>query len=324
MIAYYVHHHGRGHVTRALAVARHLDQPVVFLSSLPEPDGLRADDRWVRLPLDVDDDANPRDVTANGRLHWAPLRVEGLADRARTILEALAETAVHRVVVDCSVEVTLLSRLAGYPVTVVAQPGDRLDDAHRLGYDVADQIVAPWSDDVYEPSWLSPHRGRTHYVGAISRFEGRARPAGGPRHLGILLAGAGGCELPPDAIDQLRCAAPDLDWRAVGGPSAWVDDVWPLLSSADVIVTHAGQGALADVALSGAGAVVIAQDRPFREQHCAATSLELSGIAVAPREWPRPDRWPAVIERARALDRRRWDLTRVRGAGARAAELIAA
>ena len=141
MIAYYVHHHGRGHLMRAMAITERLNERVVFLSSLAAPDQLRTTDRWVQLPLDVG--APARDVTANGRLHWVPLGVEGLADRSLHVLEVLARSKPRRVVVDCSVEITLLSRLAGFPVTVMAQPGQRDDAAHQLAYDVADQILVP-------------------------------------------------------------------------------------------------------------------------------------------------------------------------------------
>ena len=49
VIGYYVHHHGRGHLHRALAVGRRLaarGEPVTGLSSLPRPDGWAGD--WVQ------------------------------------------------------------------------------------------------------------------------------------------------------------------------------------------------------------------------------------------------------------------------------------
>ena len=323
MIAYYVHHHGRGHLMRALGICERLDEPVVFLSSLPRPDAARAGDRWVRLPLDVDDSA-PRDPTAGGRLHWAPLGVAGLADRSRLILEVLADVAPRRVVVDCSVEVTLLCRLAGMPVTVVAQPGWRDDPAHQLGFDVADQILAPWSERTYRPDWLAGHADRTHYVGAISRFDGRARAVRTGEPHGLLLVGAGGHALPTHALDDLRRAAPELRGRTAGGASAWVDDIWPLLSNADVVVTHAGQSALADLALSGAPAVVIAQDRPFGEQVASAEALGRAGVVVHASAWPHDAAWPQLLSRARALDPQHWARWHVAGAAARAAQVLAA
>lgn len=326
MIGYYVHHHGRGHLHRALAITHQLDEPVTFLSSLPAPAGLRATDTWVRLPLDVPDTAAPTiDPAAHGRLHWVPTGVAGLAERHAIITDFLARERPRRVVVDVSVEVTLLVRLSGVPVVVMAMPGDRGDAVHRLALDVAEHVVAPWSDRVYRPDWLAEHEPRTHYVGSISRFDGRPRPARrrGARRCGVLLAGAGGSAVPAGALAELRGAAADVDWTAMGGDAAWVDDPWSLLAAADVVVCHAGQNAIADVAVAGVPAVVVPQDRPFDEQHATADALAAAGVAVAVPQWPAPERWPALIARARACGNR-WDELRTRGAAARAAEVIAA
>ena len=34
MIGYYIHHHGAGHLNRAISIGAHLRQPVVALTSL--------------------------------------------------------------------------------------------------------------------------------------------------------------------------------------------------------------------------------------------------------------------------------------------------
>ncbi|MBO0678590.1 hypothetical protein JRC04_14060 [Mycolicibacterium sp. S2-37] len=327
MIGYYVHHQGRGHLTRALAISAQLTEDAVFFSSLPRPAGLRDGDDWVRLPLDVPADGGPVvDPTANGRLHWAPVGIDGLADRSALVLNAIATVRPRRMVVDVSVEVALLCRLAGVPVTVMAMPGDRDDAAHGLAYDIADTIVAPWSGDVYHPHWLRRHDARTHYVGVISRFEGMAPapPTGRPR-AGLLLAGAGGSEVPRDALTQLREVAPDHHWAAAGGDGGWVDELWPLLSGADVVVTHAGQSAIADVSTARVPvAVVIPQRRPFGEQHATATALAGAGVVVTAPTWPRPGEWAELLSATRALDPDRWERLRGRGAAARAAAVIAA
>ncbi|MCT7661109.1 glycosyltransferase [Mycobacterium deserti] len=326
MIGYYIHHQGRGHLNRALAICAQLDEPVTFFSSLPPPACVRDGDVWVRLAMDVPvGPSGVVDVTAHGRLHWAPLHVDGLARRSATLLQTLAATPVRRVVVDVSVEIALLARLAGLPVTVMAMPGERNDAAHQLAYDIADSIIVPWSADLHQPNWLADHADRSHFVGAISRFEGRRRPApqraGGPRAL--LLAGAGGAKLPTDALEQLQAALPQYQWSAAGGGAAWVDDLWPTLAAADLVVSHAGQNAIADVALSDTPAVVIPQDRPFDEQHATAAALANAGMAVVVDRWPSSQDWPALAESAVSLDSGRWAKAAVEGAAARAAAVIA-
>jgi len=323
MIGYYVHHHGRGHTSRALAIRAHLDEDVVYFSSSPRPVELRAD-KWVQLPLDVpDDDSPPVDPTANGRLHWVPVGVDGLADRSAMLLNAITAFRPRRMVVDVSVEVTLLSRLAGVPVTVMAMPGDRGDAVHALAYDVADAIIAPWASEVYRPEWLRHHDDRTHYVGVISRYDGMASTPSDEagRRTGLLLAGTGGSTVPDDALDQLQRGASDYEWTAAGGSAGWVDDLWPLLCGADVVVTHAGQSAIADIAAAQVPAVVvIPEPRPFGEQHASATAMAEAGVAVTATTWPRLDEWPALLAGAR--DAGRWQRLRSEGAAARAAAVI--
>lgn len=326
MIGYYVHHQGKGHINRALAISMHIDEPVIFFSSLPRPSALRPNDVWVRLSADVPTCyESAHDVTANGRLHWAPIHVAGLARRSAELLQKLAATRPRRLVVDVSVETALLARLAGVPVILVAQPGDRADDAHQLGYGIAERIIACWTAMLYEPPWLAAHAQRTHLVGAISRFDGFERPpVRESRPSGLLLAGAGGTAVPTDALSQLRRALPQYDWNAAGGSARWVDDLWPMLASADLVVTHAGQSALADVAVSGAAAIVIPEDRPFGEQRAMADALDLAGAAVVVPSWPDASRWPTLANRARSCGRDRWEIMGTGGAAERAAAVIAA
>ncbi|MEH3139077.1 MAG: glycosyltransferase [Mycobacterium kyogaense] len=324
MIGYYVHHHGRGHAARARSICAHLDEPVTFFSSLPRPAQMRPQDRWVQLPLDVPADGElPVDPESNGRLHWAPTHVAGLARRSADLLQVAADAGLRRLVVDVSVEIAMLGRLAGIPVTVMAMPGERTDPAHRLAYDIADQIVAPWSADVYRPAWLGEHAERTHFVGSISQFEHRGHRTGSGGGTAVLLGGAGGDDLPADAIDQLRAALPQYRWIALGA-SGWVDDPWPVLEAADVVITHAGQNAVADVALTDAAVIVIPQHRPFAEQHATAAALVRAGLTVEASAWPAGDRWPALLSATFALDRSAWSRLQVRGAAARAAQVIAA
>lgn len=75
---------------------------------------------------------------------------------------------------------------------------------------------------------------------------------------------------------------------------------------ADVVLTHAGQNALAEVAALRRPAVVVPAARPHDEQVC-------TGSALAQGAWPAvvlpsldAGRWPDVLEQARALDGDAW------------------
>lgn len=123
MIGYYVHHQGRGHLARALCIAEHLPEPITGLSSLPAPAGWPGD--WVQLDVDFATRQRPYDPTAEGALHWAPLRHNGLRRRMAQIADWIHRANPDAIVSDVSVEVASYARLMGVPVISVAMPGTR-------------------------------------------------------------------------------------------------------------------------------------------------------------------------------------------------------
>ncbi len=318
MIGWYVHHQGSGHLHRAAAVAAALEEPVVGLSSLPAPGGPFAG--WVQLATD---DAHPaEEVTAGGALHWAPRGHAGMRARMARLAAWVELARPDAVVVDVSVEVTVFLRLMGVPVVVVAMPGDRTDGPHTTGYTVAERVLAFWPQDVLDPVWLAGHQDKAVHVGAVSRFDGRAPAAPAPG-TGVLLAGSGGSTVTADDVAGLRAATPGLRWTVLGGPGEWTSDPWPVLSAADVVVTHAGQNALAEVAAARRPAVVVASQRPFAEQHRTAAALEEAGIAVGLPEWPTADRWPGLLSAAATRGGAGWSRWSSGDAAVRAARVVA-
>jgi hypothetical protein len=307
VIGWYVHHVGRGHLTRATAVAARLRHRVTGLGSLPPPTGWPG--RWVELERD---DVHPpyaarADVTARGTLHWAPVHDPGLATRQARVARWLARERPSLLVVDVSVEVALLARLCGVPVAVVALPGDRLDRAHRTAYDLAEVLVAPWPEGTHSAGWPEAWLAKTCHVGAVSRFDGAPRPVGvlGPRPRVLLLWGAGGRTTTDADVRTARAATPDWDW-VVRTPEAPSADLWRELADADVVVTHAGQNAVAEVAAARRPAVVVAQPRPFGEQVATARAVQRLGVAVGLESWPAEQDWPATLEKALAVGGDAW------------------
>jgi hypothetical protein len=322
VIGYYVHHQGAGHLRRMESIAPHSHQDVTVLSSLPRPASYRGE--WVRLAPD-DQDPDPRDVTAGGTLHWAPRHDAGLARRSAQILAWLADARPALVVVDVSVEVALLVRLAGVPVVVAAMRGDRSDRPHVTAYDLADALLAPWSEEVPAP-WPQRWLDKTAHVGALSRFDGRERPAprvstGRPRAL--LLWGEGGGGPSGQDIAAMRAATPDWDWQlAHPGSRLDPDELWSALCGADVVVTHGGQNAVAEVAAARAPAVVVAGPRPFDEQQHTVAALREAGLAVGLDGWPDPEQWPRLLRQAVQVGGHGWGRWSYGDGAARAARFL--
>ena len=337
MIGYYIHHHGRGHLHRATAIGDALGMPVTGLSSLPRPAEWAGD--WVELPLDVPGAPASAgfDATANGRLHWVPVGVDGLRTRMAAISAWIAEARPDALVADVSVEVALLARLHGVPVVTVALPGVRDDPAHALGFDVSTAIIAAWPAEArgMVTGLSASAAARLHPVGAISRFPGAgagavaapdavARASRDATRRALVLAGAGGDGFTADAVAAARAATPGWEIVHLGGSSGtWVADPREALREADVVVTHAGQNAIADVAAARRPAIIVPQSRPHDEQ--AAT-----GRVLAAGDWPAivvaempAGGWGELLQATAALDGDGWRAWNDGGGAARAADVIA-
>lgn len=338
MIGYYVHHHGRGHATRAARIAAACSEPVVGLSSAPRPVDWPGE--WIELPDDAPDGEHPEstgeaaDPTAGGALHWVPRGHPGLRARAARISAWIESERPRALVADVSVEVALLARLHGVPVVSVVLPGRRDDEPHRLGHRVSDALVAAWppeaSQDIARPD---PEQApRVHAVGGLSRFDRRPlveRPTAttrteAERHVVVLSGTGGGAPLDLAQLDRARETTPGWTWTVVGGPGGeWAPDPWPLLCAADVVVCSAGQNVIAEVAASRTPAILVPLERPFDEQRWMGEALLRLGMPVlaVPGREDLLD-WPALLERAATLDSAPWAAWVDGAAAHRAARVI--
>lgn len=327
MIGYYVHHHGRGHLHRALTVAPHLPGPVTGLSSLPRPDGWQGP--WIELPRD---DAAPPygeadDATAAERLHWVPLHDPGLRARTHLLSRWIEESRPAVLLVDQSVEVTVAARLHGVPVIGFTAPGRRDDAAHALGFDLCTALVGAWPDGMTDqllPGVPERIRARFTPVGACSRLPvatGRrtVRPSDARRHV-VVMAGEGGDGFTADLLGRARAQTPGWEWTVLSRRlGTWHDDPASVLATADVAVVHAGQNSLAEVAALRVPAVVVPAARPFDEQATTAAALATGWPAVVVDQVP-TDGWDELLARAAALDGTGWQ----RWCDGRAPERVAA
>ncbi len=241
-----------------------------------------------------------------------------------TLSAWIGRTDPEAMVVDVSVEVALLARLHGVPVVTMAQPGVRTDAPHTLGYQISDRVIAPWPPTP-GPIWeAAGDRVLLDHAGAISRFGlDRERPAPVAGRV-VVLNGTGGDGLGP-SVDQARAATPAWEWIVLDRQAGtWVEDPWPLLCSASVIVAHCGQNAVAEIAAARRPAILIPQPRPFDEQQAMAEALERhGGLPVTVLDaWPVAAAWPALLIRTAGRPGSGWAAWNSGDGARRAAALI--
>lgn len=328
MIGYYVHHHGSGHLHRALALAPHLPGRVTGLSSLPRPPGWPGD--WVDLPRD-DQGAGgygpDQDVTAGDRLHWVPLHDAGLRSRTSLMSAWIDRACPEAFVVDQSVEVCAVARLHGVPVIGLTAPGRRGDPPHRLGFDLCSALVGAWPQGCTEallPGVDPQVTSRFDAIGAVSRFPvSAAREPSRGRPRVVLVAGAGGDSFTAAAVARAQQQTPGWDWTVLSRRlGTWQPDPAVALGGADVAIIHPGQNSLAEVAAMRVPVIVVPEHRPFGEQEVTATVLGSGWPAVVADVVP-SDGWEDLLQHARTLDGRDWERWCDGGAPQRAAGVVA-
>jgi len=337
MIGYYVHHHGSGHLSRASALARVLGDELTGLSSLARPAAWTGD--WLQLPADTGPDTDkPVDPTARGALHWVPRRAAGVRARAAALSAWFEQARPRALVTDVSVEVALLARLHGIPVVVVAQPGRRDDEAHRLAYRIADRVIGFWPADFDVLQTAEPLGERLATVGALSRFPVAGRKGDSATNMApaeaealapapgeiLVFSGTGGSG--PGALDAVvraaRAALPDRHFTELVDASA--AQVETALARASLVFSHCGQNAVAEIASARVPAVVVAESRPFAEQESMAAALAASDLPVevmTPESAEIAD-WTALAARLEATDGDGWAAWVDGAAAERAAQVI--
>lgn len=282
MIGVYVHH-DRSHLYRVLPVAaalRDRGEAVTLLVAGPLGDGFRPHgvsvehlppgpeggdlDLGLDLGLGLDLDLPSR----RAALGWI--------ERARP----------EAVWVDGSPAMSLAAHLTGTPVVSTLPPGVRRDEPHVLRCRAADELIGAWPPGMF-PDTVAGTGARVREVGGISRFERRGRESGSrcrrrPRVVHLNSAGPRGDHRFWRAVRATARRMGPAEWVELGGPDGqWRKDPWPELSSADVVVTCAGQSSVADAACCDVPMVVVPRRHEYGEHDAVAVALDLlPGVAV--------------------------------------------
>lgn len=328
-VGYYVHHHGAGHGVRAARIAQALRVPVTLIGS-QLPDELPAGVNRLQLPGDTAPDMKVEHFEV---LHYAPLAVDGLRERMAMLAQWFAEHWPCVLVVDVSVEVALFARLCSVPVVYVRQHGLRDDAAHRLAYESASALLAPYPAEMESPDTPQWIRAKTSYSGWLSRFADAPAAVIKTRQA-LIITGQGGTGLSATLIEAVAQQCPEWEFRIVGGlahgaamPNLhWLgrlDNPLDEMLSAEVVVGSASDSLVGEAASLGCRYIAVGEDRPFDEQRLQARRLNELNVAIGLEDgWPASPQWPALLNAALGLDPDRWCRWADPGAAARAAQFI--
>lgn len=307
-IGYYVHHHGEGHHKRARAIAG-ANKRIVLLGTGVGDEGVNlADDRPRSGMFDGIDEADCRP----NALHYAPIDHDGVRARVATMARWIEAQQPALMVVDVSVEVAMLARLASVRVIYVRLNGDRRDDAHLDSFRGALRLLAPFPEALEPagtPTWV---REKTRYLPGITNFS-PSRQTDVQNNV-LVVIGRGGSGGDGDIWAEVARNNAQRRWRVIGPCTAprdcppnlqilgWVHDPETEIARAAVVVGACGDGLVMSILAADRPFICMPQHRPYDEQHATAERLGDLGAAVVVTEWPSPEKWSKLIEEALMLE----------------------
>ncbi|MGE7368769.1 glycosyltransferase [Neorhizobium sp. NPDC001467] len=331
-IAFFVHHQGRGHANRTMAIAEHFskDRPVSVLTAGPDYfSAASAGIDVIALPNMIGEavpTARMFDEPTPSVMHCVPLGLPSMRKTMRTIVDHLDDRDVGLFVVDVSSEIGLLGRICSTPTVQMRLHGDRSDIGHVGSYESSVGILAPFDERMEQDDYPQALRRKTFYTGGLCTTRDAVLPKDAARaKLGLpmegkvvlVLTGGGGGGTPYAPLTMAARAVPDALWL-VAGPVlkeghetdfpnlkelGWVANVTDYIAAADTVVASAGDNTVHEIARAAKSYVVMPEWRYFSEQHRKAEELVRLGAAVSAPYWPGDyEGWRALLARAAALD----------------------
>lgn len=307
-IAFYVHHHGSGHLMRCVQIASALKgYRIIFMGT-----GLQHVDPSIEvidLPSDLPEGNEQDDLSSlqPDSFHYAPTGLKGIRERTAIMTSVFQRSYPMLLIVDVSVEVTLLARLCGIPTIVIRQHGIRTDLPHLLAYQSAELLLAPFSESLYRGAKDWAYQ-KTLFSGGFSRFDGLSGSGKEHRgHVGVLL-GAGGTSIDIQLIEKIAVQAEGYTFHILGARAEhssvaniqWhgkVENPMTILRDCGLLLGNTGHNTVMEVAALNKRFIGIPEERPFAEQEEKAAAIaERSGIRIIQPEDLEGQDWKNVFD----------------------------
>ena len=320
-IAFYLNLQGAGHCRRFEAIAHHFpadcELSVVGMDGPPPIANIGRPVEKVSVPgfAPLSENVFLQQQTAFD-YHGFAVNCGGNAAFSLAMASFLHDWQPDLLVVDVGLEASVLARMCGIPTVYSRQHGKRWDKGHVLAYEWACGLLAPFAQKMEQadcPQWI---REKTFYSGGFCRFSGREKSQKAPEAYAkdmpnvLVMTGFGGTAISGSAIAQSAAANPQWRWHLLGShpivkgvcSHGVVEDVWPYLCHADLVVANAGHNSIVEIAAAGVPAVCIPAWRHFDEQTCKAQVLKRLGLSVVLDRWPNADDWRDIWGKARRLE----------------------
>ncbi|QPH40890.1 glycosyltransferase [Pedobacter endophyticus] len=297
-IAFYVHHHGAGHMMRTLAIAKMLPGFGITLmgSNLKAyADRIPPEYNMVNLPMDTpeDDDLDFKPLDPQG-LHYAPLNIRRQRERVNLMTDFFKSTFPLLLVVDVSVEVAMLATLCGVPFITVKQHGNRNDLPHLQAYHNAVGLLAPYPEKMKDNDapWIL---AKTFFAGGISRYQPQPDEAKLTNKQIAIVIGRGGTSINIPFIQHLAKTCAEWHFNILGNLELTehdyknvsflgnVTDPKAILARCAIVIGNAGHNTVMEVAALSKRFIVIPEERPFDEQVVKAEILRKLNLAAIVR-----------------------------------------
>jgi len=299
MIGYYAHSHGSGHCVSGQYLAKNLDTEMTIFTSKNYNFSLHQNQV---IYLDTEDQMEEEYSAALKNLpayaHYLPKSHSGIKRRVAHLLNSIIERNINLLLVDVSVEVAALVRLASTPYLYCRMMGYRDDLPHTIAYNSAEMMFAFYPQVMESNIYFEKYGSKTFYLGFISQYPVESKyfthsNMNEPMGLKIsIITGQGGTKINESFINNVAAMLPECQVQIVGvlpegkeflpnvSPIGIVENIRKYVIESDVVIASAGMNLTAEVLALKNKFICIAEDRPYEEQISIVKKLVEAEVAV--------------------------------------------
>jgi hypothetical protein len=305
-IGYYVHHHGTGHMRRAVNVVSKMKSRVFLFSSAAEPSYLPENVTYIHLPEDKVEGYTPDSTRF---FPYTPYN-KAIFERSKLLIDTWQRYGIKHIHVDVSVEVAALAKLHGLSVSYTIMQGNRRDKSHTLAYSLSDFLLA-FSTEIFDEKVRNTDI-LTKYVGGVSRFtKVEPKPIGEITRVAIITSPLAE-KTWSNEIVLLAQDNKNIAWDCIGfnietklqnvSSHGKVADPHDIIRDADIVIGSSGNNTIMELSSLAKPFICIPEPRPYDEQISAARKLLELNAAIVLESFPKPNEWKDLVQNIKNLD----------------------